>query len=195
MEPSALVVGRKIYSYDSLGSTNTFAYHLAEKGEREGAVVAAEQQNEGRGKDGRKWLSPKGKGILFSVILRPRVSAEISTKITQLAAIAVGRAIHSVTGLRPSFKWPNDLLVNKKKVCGILCEMCTKSGKVQFVVVGIGINVNTKDKDLVKGATSLKHELKRSLRRPRLVKEVLKELDEGYRAFREKYEAKNIAGH
>lgn len=182
------MIGSKIYSYESLPSTNTFAFQLAENGAKEGVVVACEQQSHGRGKWKRRWLSPKGKGILLSIILRPEVSPSVCGKLSQLAAVAVGRAIHRITGLRTTFKWPNDLLLNNKKVCGILCELSTKSGRLEFAVVGIGVNVNTTGNGLVKGATSLKMESGRSIKRPRLFKEILRSLEEEYILFRKKYE-------
>lgn len=182
------MIGSKIYSYESLSSTNTFAFQLAENGEEEGTVVACEQQSYGRGRGKRRWLSPKGKGILISIILRPKVSPAVCGRLSQLAAVAVGRAIHRITGLRTTFKWPNDLLLNNKKVCGILCEMSTKSEKLEFAIVGIGVNVNTMGKGLVRGATSLKMELGRSIKRPRLFKEILRSLEEEYILFKKNCE-------
>lgn len=189
MRAKPKLLGRKIYSYGTVSSTNTLAYHLAEGSEDEGTVVVAERQTLGRGKVGRKWHSPRGKGILISIILRPRVSPEILPKLTQVACLAVGRAIHEFTGLRPTFRWPNDLLLNRRKVSGILCEVSTRARSVNFLVMGIGINVNTERKDLVRGATSLKCELGRSLRRPRLFRDILRTLEEEYLLFRAKYEA------
>lgn len=182
----AVLIGKKFYSFNRVSSTNTIAYQLAAEGEPEGAVVKAEVQTHGRGKGRRRWSSPEGRGILISIILRPEVPAEAGTRLAQVVAIAVGRAIHRVTGLRSSFKWPNDLLINKKKVCGILCEMSTKSGKMEFAVVGIGVNVNATGKDLFKGATSLKNELGKTIQRPRLIREILKALEDEYLLFKKK---------
>ncbi len=175
-----MTIGRKIYHYKTVTSTNALAYRLANKGKPEGTLVIAEYQSRGMGTEGKRWVSPRGKAILFSVILRPRVLPAEVPRITRHIALAVGRAINIITRLRPEFKWPNDLMLKGKKTCGILTQMSTKSEKIQFVIVGVGINVNTEAKQLVNGATSLKIESGKSINRPKLTRVILKELNKEY---------------
>ncbi|MEA3328171.1 MAG: biotin--[acetyl-CoA-carboxylase] ligase [Candidatus Omnitrophota bacterium] len=175
-----MLIGNKICCYKNVTSTNDIAYRLAKQGKKEGLVVLAEYQSEGRGRLGRRWISPAGKSILFSFISRPPLLAKDISGFTRQIAVAVARAINKTTGLRPRFKWPNDLMLDNKKVSGILTRMSTKSNKTEFVIAGIGINVNIDPGQLVKGATSLKRELGRSLSRPRLVRAMLDELNKEY---------------
>jgi BirA family biotin operon repressor/biotin-[acetyl-CoA-carboxylase] ligase len=180
-----MVIGKKIYHYKRLTSTNDLAYRLAKEGRKEGLTIIAEYQSEGKGRAGRRWLSPPGKSILLSFISRPAILPSDVPRFTQHIAVAVGKAINKVTGLRSSFKWPNDLMLNNKKLSGILTQMSTQStNKVEFVIVGIGINVNIDASQLIKGATSLKNELGRSFSRPKLTKAILKELNEEYFRFK-----------
>lgn len=155
----AKVLGREIISYKKVDSTNDIAYELAEKKMKEGTVIIAEEQAQGKGRHGRTWVSPPKGGIYMSFILRPEMAPSEIPKITLLAAVAVAKAIRAVTGLPALIKWPNDILVDGKKVCGILTEMKADQDSVAFIVLGIGVNVNTPAKSLPKGATSLKTEL------------------------------------
>ena len=179
-----MIIGNKIYHYKSVTSTNTFACRLAKRGKPEGTVLIAEYQSRGMAAAGKTWISPRGKSILLSIILRPRVLPAEASRITRHVAIAVGRAINITTGLQPEFKWPNDLMLKRRKICGILTRMSTKSEQIEFVIVGIGVNVNTEIKSLVNGATSLKIELGKSVNRRRLIKTILKELDKEYHQFK-----------
>lgn len=131
----------------SVTSTNIVAKELAAKGVREGTVVAAIEQTEGRGRMGRSFYSPASTGIYFSVILRPMLNMEDSLLITTAAAVAVAKAIESVAGIKASIKWVNDVYVEGKKVCGILTEASLnfESGGLEYAVLGIGINIETKD--------------------------------------------------
>ncbi|MDD5449949.1 MAG: biotin--[acetyl-CoA-carboxylase] ligase [Candidatus Omnitrophica bacterium] len=170
--------GKKIYSFKKTDSTNTLAYKLAENGETEGAVVFAEEQAMGRGRMERKWQSPAG-GIYMSLILKPRIEPVNTARITLAAAVAVNEAVRDITGLNARIKWPNDILVNSKKVSGILTEMKAEQDEIDFVILGIGINVNNPKKDLPGGATSLKDELGQAVSKVNLAKRVL-ELLESY---------------
>ncbi len=162
------ILGKEIISYKKVGSTNDVAYNLAEKGLKEGAIILAEEQEKGKGRHGRVWLSPPKSGIYLSVILRPQITPDAISRITLLAAVAAAKAIRESTGLDAMIKWPNDILVNGKKVCGILTEMKAEQDGVDFIVIGIGINVNTPGRVLPKGASSLREEMACSERSRRL---------------------------
>ncbi|OGW82517.1 MAG: biotin--[acetyl-CoA-carboxylase] ligase [Omnitrophica bacterium RIFCSPHIGHO2_02_FULL_51_18] len=149
-------IGRQIISYEETRSTNDAVFHLGEEGLKEGVCVFAEHQTQGRGRLGRAWVSPKYKNILFSVLLRPDLSPAGVSKVTLMAAVSVVKTLRLLTGRRFHIKWPNDVLFHEKKLCGILTEMSSEPDRVNFIVVGIGINVNADPGELVKGATSLK---------------------------------------
>lgn len=174
------VLGREIVYLDSTTSTMDAAFRLGFEGAREGTVVAAEHQTKGKGRMGRVWCSPKGQGIYLSVILRPSVPASETAQLTLLSAVAVSEAIKKAAGIQTSIKWPNDLLIQGKKTAGILTELSAEMDRVHFVVIGIGINVNTPLSALPPQATSLKHETRREISRVELVQEVLRFLDAWY---------------
>ena len=181
----AKVLGKEIISYKKVDSTNDIAYELAEDGLREGSVILAEEQEKGKGRHGRAWLSPSKGGIYFSLILRPRIMPNEISKITLLSAVSAAKAIRDVTMLPAMIKWPNDILVNHKKVCGILTEMKAEQDGVAFLVIGIGINVNTDIGKLPKTGTSLAEELRHSGRdeevsRVELVRRLIEKLEEDY---------------
>ena len=179
------MLGKEVMSYKKVDSTNDVAYGLAEKGIREGAVVLSEEQVKGKGRHGRKWVSPPKGGIYMSCILRPGISPNEIPKITLLAAVAVAKAIRDTTGLVPTIKWPNDILIDNKKVCGILTEMKAEQDRVEFIIVGIGVNVNMPLRHIPKGASSLKEELDQAgrdenLSRVELTKNILENLEKDY---------------
>ena len=177
--------GKEVISYKKVDSTNDIAYHLAEKGVKEGTVILAEEQSKGKGRQGRSWASPSKGGIYMSCILRPKIAPNELPRVTLLAAVATARAIRAVTSLDVSIKWPNDIMLDGKKVCGILTEMKAEQDRAAFIILGIGVNVNTPVKQLPKGSTSLKDELARrgvkgSISRVELTKNILEKLDELY---------------
>lgn len=173
------IFGKKIYSFKKTDSTNIIAYKIAEDGEREGAVIFAEEQTRGRGRFRRTWASPPG-GIYMSLILRPKWEPIETARITLTASVAVAEAIREITGLSAKIKWPNDVVINSLKVSGILTEMKAEQDTIDFVVLGIGINVNTSKKDLPKGATSLKEELDSPISKVELAKRLLELLEKYY---------------
>jgi len=175
-------LGSQIISYTKIGSTNDVAYGLAEKGMKEGLVILAEEQEAGKGRQGRRWASPAKSGIYMSCILRPEISPAEIPKITLLAAVSVATAIRNMLGAVAEIKWPNDILVNHKKVCGILTEMKAEQDRVAFIVVGIGVNVNTSMKYLPRGATSLREETARdkTISRIDLVRGILQTFEAQY---------------
>ncbi len=156
------VIFNKVIHFDSIDSTNTKAKIVAEQGEKEGTIIVAEEQVGGRGRLGRVWKSPKSSGLWMSMILRPNIEPSMAAIITQIAAVAVRQAIKNVTGIDAGIKWPNDIWIGNKKVCGILTEMSAEFSRLHYVVLGIGINVNMDnfDADIADIATSLKIETK-----------------------------------
>ena len=179
------VLGKSILSYETVSSTNDVAYDLAKKGSAEGIVIVSEGQTEGKGRLGRSWASPKGKGIYLSILLRPTLPPQAIPKLTLFAALSAARAIRTVTGLAPQMRWPNDLLLDGKKVAGVLTEMDAEQDRVHFVIVGIGINVNTDAESLPSEATSLKIEMGEGVSRVALARSLLEEFDQLYLSFRE----------
>jgi len=135
-------LGGKFHYFNELDSTNSHARRLAEEGAPEGVVVIAEQQSHGRGRLGRHWVSPPYANLYLTVILRPRLPPAEASQITLMAAIALADAVVSVVAERPAIKWPNDILVNGKKLAGVLTESSCHSDRIDYVILGIGVNVN-----------------------------------------------------
>src|SRR5207249_4264895 len=131
------VIGRDIRVFRETTSTNDVIEKLARDGVKEGVVVFAESQTQGRGRLGRKWISPSGKGLWFSILLRPTLRPQEATQLTIAAATALWRAIHTETGLSAEIKWPNDLLLRGKKVAGILTELSAELDRVKHINLGI----------------------------------------------------------
>ncbi len=177
------IIGREIVHYDSTVSTNLDAMRLAKDGSADGMVVIADEQTGGRGRFDRVWISPKGKNILMSVILRPQIESSRLFFLTVVASLAVCHAIKTVTGLTAKIKWPNDVYLGFKKACGILTEMEMKDGFLGYAVVGMGININAHP-DLDTGhavqATSLAAELGREVEREDIIIPLLEEMDRRY---------------
>jgi BirA family biotin operon repressor/biotin-[acetyl-CoA-carboxylase] ligase len=179
--------GRKILFSHEVGSTNDWAKELALLGAEEGTVAIAKTQKAGHGRLGREWASPKG-GLWFSVIFRPELEPAEASKLVFAAGLAVADVLHELYGLRVETKWPNDVLVNGRKVCGILAEMNTTGDKVNFVVIGVGINANfdareALPEELFKNATSLETTLDRSVQLDTLFRTVLERLECIYELF------------
>jgi BirA family biotin operon repressor/biotin-[acetyl-CoA-carboxylase] ligase len=178
------IIGRDIRVFEQTTSTNDVVERLARDGVKEGIVVFAESQTRGRGRLGRKWISPGRKGLWFSILLRPDLRPPETTRLTIASATALRRAIQSETGLKPKIKWPNDILVEGKKVAGILTELNAELDKVRYVILGIGVDVNwgaaELPTELRKTATSLKIEAGESVPRAALATGILRELDADY---------------
>jgi BirA family biotin operon repressor/biotin-[acetyl-CoA-carboxylase] ligase len=178
-----MTIGRRIIHLDEVTSTNEVAKRHAKDGEAEGLVVVAKRQTQGRGRQGREWVSPEG-GLYLSVLLRPGVDPKELTRLTVYSAVPVARAIEKVTGSNVSLKWPNDIHIEGRKVAGLLVESSSQQGKIAYAVLGIGINVNAAAKDLgVEGASSLSEETGRTIDQERLFNEVLSELRSYYQKF------------
>ncbi len=178
------VIGRDVRVFQETTSTNDVIEKLARDGVKEGVAVFAESQTRGRGRLGRKWVSPPKSGLWLSILLRPDLRPQETTRLTIASATALRRAIELLTGLQPNIKWPNDILVRGRKVAGILTELSAELDRVNYVVLGIGVNVNMNPADfpaeLRKTATSLKAELGKPVSRPELAVAILRELDRDY---------------
>lgn len=178
------VIGRDIRVFEQTTSTNDVIEKLARDGVKEGAVVFAESQTKGRGRLGRKWVSPERKGLWFSILLRPDLRPQETTQLTVASATALRRAIQSETGLKQEIKWPNDILIGGKKVAGILTELSAELDRVKHVILGIGVDVNLGANEfpaeLRRTATSLKIESGRTIDRAELAAAILRELDFDY---------------
>jgi BirA family transcriptional regulator, biotin operon repressor / biotin---[acetyl-CoA-carboxylase] ligase len=178
------VIGRDVRVFEETTSTNDVVEKLARDGVPEGVVVFAEAQARGRGRMGRTWHSPRGKGLWLSILLRPPLQPVAVTRLTIAAITALARAVELTHGLRPGVKWPNDLVLGGRKVAGILLELEAELDRVRYVIMGIGVDVNQTraefPADLRGAATSLRIECGRMLSRSELAVALLRELDHDY---------------
>lgn len=178
-------IGKHIYYYKTLDSTNTFGKILGKSKDAHGIVIIADEQTQGRGRLGREWISTKGDDIFMSIVLKPKIIPRLASMLTIIAAMAVNKAIRSMTNLPSKIKWPNDIIIHGKKVCGILTEMNTIEEQLEYVVVGIGVNVN-KDSfpmELHNKATSIGLESGQTWDKNQLIVDILKEFEENYLEF------------
>ncbi|MPL77036.1 Bifunctional ligase/repressor BirA [bioreactor metagenome] len=179
-------LGKRIYYYDDIASTNNRAKALAVEGEPEGTLVVAEAQNSGRGRMARGWFAPWGKGIWMSILLRPPFSPQDAPKCTLMAAVAVNKAIRQVAGLDCGIKWPNDILYQGRKLVGILTEMSAEMDAINYVVLGMGINVNISQSDFPDDisaiATSIAAASGKKINRIELLAVIVKHLEDIYQA-------------
>lgn len=173
-------IGRRIYAFRTVGSTNDIACQLAGDGAPEGTIIVADTQTRGRGRRSRSWVSPPG-GIWASVILRPSFQPSQIVPLTLITALAVTLSIREAAPLPVKIKWPNDVFIRDKKVAGILAEMPSSLvPRPSLVVVGIGINLNIPLSDLPEGATSVAEELGRKIDRDELLVKLANELERAY---------------
>lgn len=179
------VLGREIVHFEEVPSTMDVAMGLALEGKPEGTLVVAETQTKGRGRMGRKWSSPKGAGLYFSLVLRPRMSIRDVPLMTLMSAVAVCQAVRELSALEAKIKWPNDILIGGRKLSGILMELNADMDGVKFITLGIGLNVNTTAKHLPAHATSLKSETRRSFNRAEVLRCILKHLETWYGILQE----------
>jgi BirA family biotin operon repressor/biotin-[acetyl-CoA-carboxylase] ligase len=177
--------GKRIYHFFKTDSTNRVALELGHAGEPEGAVVVAEEQTAGRGRAGRAWHSEHAAGIYATLLLRPRLAPVQAPLLTMMAGLSAHAAIQAQTGLTVDLKWPNDLLINGKKMGGILTEMHAEPGQIRFVIVGIGLNVNQEKfaGELGAIATSLRLETGKTQSRLELLVRLLREFENDYNQF------------
>jgi BirA family biotin operon repressor/biotin-[acetyl-CoA-carboxylase] ligase len=139
--------GFDIYSFDRVASTNNLAHKYAERGEAEGTVIIADRQTAGKGRLGRSWHSPARTGAYMSIILRPEIAPSFAPGLSLIAALSVAETLRKMFKLKSAIKWPNDVLINGRKVAGVLTELAAELDRVRYVVVGIGININMTESD------------------------------------------------
>lgn len=180
-------IGKEIKYYESIDSTNALAKKIAEEPFKEGTVIIADEQTAGRGRLGRQWTSPKGKGIWMTILLKPDILPADASKLTLAAAYAICKGLERCFGLNAGIKWPNDIVVGGKKLCGILTEMSADIDEIKYVAVGIGINANLDisdfDSEVASKATSLKLEMGRAVPRKTVAACVLNEFEGVYEDF------------
>ena len=153
-------LGQNVFYFPTIDSTNIKCQELAKNGAPEGTLVVADEQVGGKGRLGRVWFSPKGVNIFMSLILRPRLEIQQCPQLTLITAVAVVEAIRENYPIKASIKWPNDILIDGKKICGILTELNAEADRINWVVIGMGLNVNTREEDfspeVLEVATSLR---------------------------------------
>ena len=173
------------YHFETIDSTNKKARELAVAGAVHGTLITADAQQAGIGRRGRSWSSERGTGIYMSMVLRPKIETDQAAMLTLVAAMAAERAIEEVCQTSPMIKWPNDIVLNQKKICGILTEMQLKGTEIDYVVVGIGINVNNQEfpEEISHIASSLSLELGKEIDRELLITEVWKQFSVYYNRF------------
>ncbi len=179
-----VTIGSEIIFFPVIGSTNTAAAGLAAKGQREGTVIIADMQTEGRGRRGRTWVSPAGKNLYLSIIVRPGIPPRDAPILTFMSAVACASAIQRLSPVPVSIKWPNDLMVADKKIGGILTEMKADADKINYAVIGIGINVNLDSSDMPdnirEAATSVMLQTGLQQSRTEYALEIIKSMDYWY---------------
>jgi BirA family biotin operon repressor/biotin-[acetyl-CoA-carboxylase] ligase len=177
-------MGKKIYFFKEVDSTNLVAKKLANEGAAEGTIVIAGKQRRGKGSRGKKWISPSG-GVWMTIILRPDVEPNKAPQLTLVTGVAVAETLIQECNLDVEIKWPNDILIGNKKVSGILTEVKTKIIGVEYVLVGIGIDLNINiPPELSDTATSLQAELEQEIRGAELIQKFLKNFEDNYNEFK-----------
>jgi BirA family biotin operon repressor/biotin-[acetyl-CoA-carboxylase] ligase len=180
-------IGQQVHYYPEVASTNDIARRLAAEGAPEGALVIADHQTAGRGRLGRSWLAPAGTSLLFSLLFRPPLSPPQAPRVAMTVALGVVDGITQVTGLKPRLKWPNDVLIEGRKVCGLLTETGMTGERLDHVVVGVGLNVNFDPRDvpgIPPTATSLAVALGRPVERVPLLQAILTAIEGHYERLR-----------
>lgn len=186
--------GHPVSFYETINSTNLRAKLDADNGAPEGALVVADMQTAGRGRRGRTWSSPAGLNVYFTLILKPRYVPDKASMVTLVMALAVAEGIRETCGVEAGIKWPNDIVVNGKKVCGILTEMSVEKDFIHHVVIGVGINVGLQEfaPELADTATSLQAECGRKVPKAALVANIMKAFEKYYESFREKTDLSDL---
>lgn len=177
--------GRNLIYLEETDSTNLRAMQFGAEGAAHGTLIVTSKQSQGKGRRGRNWESPAGKNIYMSLLLRPEFLAVQAPMLTLLMAYSVAEALKDCEQIEVQIKWPNDLILNKKKICGILTEMSMREMDIDYVVIGVGINVNMEKipQELEKSATSLRIETGRELFREALIAGIMNKFEQNYRKF------------
>lgn len=179
--------GQEIYYYDVTDSTNIRAKELAEEGHPSGTLVVADRQEAGRGRRGRSWDSPSGTGIFMTLLLKPEMNPNHASMLTLVAAMAVARAISKCADTEAFIKWPNDIVIGGKKICGILTEMSAQFDFINHIVIGIGINVHNEHfpEEIAETAGSIFLQTGKRIRRAELIEQILEQFEHYYAIFME----------
>ena len=179
--------GSEIFYYESIDSTNTKAKELAEEGYPSGVLVVANQQTAGKGRRGRVWISPKGTDIYMTLVMKPDIHPNHASMLTLVAALALAKGIRRETGEEVQIKWPNDIVLNGKKICGILTEMSVQFDCINHIVIGIGINVHNESfaEEISDTASSLFLESGKHFHRAGIIEAFLEEFEKTYAVFLE----------
>lgn len=177
--------GQKVIYFDETDSTNIQAKLAGENGEAHGTLLVADRQVAGKGRRGRSWESPKGQCIYMTILLRPELEPVNAPMLTLVMALSVAEAVKEKTGMEAQIKWPNDIVLNKKKICGILTEMSTEIDYINYVITGVGINTNQEkfSEEIEERATSLLIEGGRRIRRSELIAAVMERYEKNYTTF------------
>lgn len=180
-------LGKEIFIYREVSSTNSIAQIMARSGAPEGTLVMSRSQASGRGRMKRQWACPPGKGILISMVLRPEISMQFVPQLTLLCGVVVAETIRKVTGCSAGIKWPNDIVIRGKKVCGILAQSSFSRNGLEYVIIGVGINVNLDTDqlppDCQETSTSLRLELGQIVSRVKVLKQFIISWEEHYGGF------------
>ena len=187
-------IGRELLCFDTIDSTNNELKRRAVSGSVDGTVILADQQTGGRGRRGRSFVSPAGKGLYLSAALRPQCPlSEIST-LTAWTAVALCDAVEAVCGVRPGIKWPNDIVVDGKKVCGILTEMSMEQGYIQHIVIGVGINVRKQEfpEEIRDRAAAIDEQCGFRISRSQLIADIMEAFEEDYEIFLRTHDLKGL---
>jgi BirA family biotin operon repressor/biotin-[acetyl-CoA-carboxylase] ligase len=181
------IIGREVYSYKTIGSTNETARRMAESGAPEGTMILSDRQTKGRGRLGRSWHSPAGLGLYFSLILRPLIPFDKVPALSLVAALSICRVTERLAGLESRIKWPNDCLISMRKMAGILVEVSAELDRLSYAILGMGINVNQREKDfpnkLRSTATSIAIEAGRSIDRIGFLQKLIYDFEKSYNNF------------
>ncbi len=191
--------GHPVVYYDEIDSTNTRAKELGDKGDfkNHGTLFVADRQVAGKGRRGRAWDSPSGSSISMTILLHPEMMPNKASELTLIMALAVEEGVEKVTGLKPGIKWPNDIILSGKKICGILTEMSAEIDYINYVVIGVGINVNMEafPEEIEKVATSLKNESGAEVKRADLVAATMESFEKFYEIFMETQDLSGVMDH
>lgn len=180
-------LGKNIFSFDRVGSTNVIAHKYAERGEPDGTLILAERQTAGKGRLGRNWHSPAKRGVYMSLIIRPEIPPTSAPGLSLVAALSVAQALRDYPRIKAAIKWPNDVLHDGRKLAGVLTELSAEVDRVKYVIIGIGINVNHElqefPEELREKATSLKIVKQQHIDRVQIVRAVLLRLENHYHEY------------
>lgn len=189
IEKSTTWLARNLFFYEKTGSTNDDIKQMANEGALNGTLVVADRQTAGRGRRGRTWISPKGESVYMSLLLRPKCMPNQASALTLVMALAVAEAMEELAYGKSGIKWPNDIVMNGKKICGILTEMGLEQTTIDYVVIGVGINVNQSffDEEIATTATSIALELGKKISRAELIGRILHYFEKEYAEFEKTY--------